>query len=132
MLLINLFACFTSEYAMACEHAIEYSPKSIYVCVSIDGLSENLLWRWSAGLVHAIDTFAGIECVESSACIEHAYYSEIRDEQVVILPDENAVRCEIAMQYCLLMGILKRSGNLIQVATGKHCIHWPFLRESSA
>src|SRR6266849_6394731 len=89
MLLNNLFACFASEHAMTCEHTIEYRPKGINVSVRIHRLTENLLWRRSADLVHAIYTFCCIWYDESGACIQHAYHSEIRDKQGAILPDED-------------------------------------------
>ena len=97
MQLNNLFACSASEHAMACEHPIEHSPKGINVCVRINGLTENLLRCWSAGLVHAIYTFSDIECVESSARIKHVYDSEIRDKQFAILIDEDTVCRKITM-----------------------------------
>src|SRR5439155_3251996 len=92
--------------------------KGIHNSIGIDNLTENLLWCWSTGLVHAIHTFSCIWWSESSAYIEHAYDSEICDKQVAILPDEDTIRCKIAMQNSLLMGTLECRSNLIQVTTG--------------
>src|SRR5689334_8800952 len=97
MLLNQLFTCFTSEHAMACEHTIKHCPKSVNVSVGINSLTENLLWCWSACLVHPIYTCFGTCCSESNACIEHAYDSEIRDKQIAILPGENAFCRKVAM-----------------------------------
>src|SRR5436305_14652514 len=97
MQLNHFFACFASEDTMTCEHAIEYSPKGINVCICINSLPENLLWCRRAGLTHAIYTFSDVGCVESSTCMKHVYDSEIRNKQVAILIDEDTVRRKITM-----------------------------------
>ena len=128
MLLDELFATFASKHPVARKHAIEHSSKRVHVGICIDGLPENLLRRRCIVRTHAIDILPGCELTISCPDLKHAHHSEVRYEQVTILFYKDAVRREVTMQGRLLVSILQRSSDLVQVATDQQRVQWPFLR----
>src|SRR5215469_7682322 len=127
MLLDELFATFASKHPVARKHAIEHSSECVHIGICVDGLPENLLRRRSTVRAHAIDILPGCELTVPHRYLEHAHHPEVRYEQVAILLYKDAVRGEAAMQACLLVSILQRSSDLVQVATDQQRVHWSFL-----